>query len=313
MLAVDEELPRGHDRFLKLGDVFMKRLHAEGVGLGEGISGDGVFVAPVVVFEVGGELALVFEADIDEVGDGGEDRFSEFLRSGGFAVSEIGEKGEAGHGHRFVGGPGSVLVLSFVEPPEGLDHGVFAFLAAAIAKEALHAVLVAAAFFENARDARDTASRTIAGVEATAADSGIEANPDFATRLVDRRKGHGVGGHGADGRAGHVAGWGGFAGHRDRGSFDRRFLVGGVDGATVFRERKAVGAGGEGNDHEDHPDEGHHEEGHDDAGEGGGATLGSEALAGFRGDLGVEAHGVFWFGFIGRNASCWSEIGKRFF
>lgn len=90
VLAVDEELAGGLHRFFELVDVFAEGFGAEGVGLGEGVGGDGVFVAPVVVFEVGGEFPVVFHGFVDEVDDGGEDGFAEFLGLGGFAMPEVG-------------------------------------------------------------------------------------------------------------------------------------------------------------------------------------------------------------------------------
>lgn len=105
VLAVDEELAGGHDGILELEDVFTEGFDAKGVGFGESIGGNGMFVAPVVVFKVAGELAIVLHRLVDEVGDGGEDGFSELLGLGGFAMAEVGQESESGHANLILVGP----------------------------------------------------------------------------------------------------------------------------------------------------------------------------------------------------------------
>lgn len=105
VLAVDEELTGGLDSFFELVDVFPEGFDAEGVSFSEGVGGDGVLVGPVLVFEVGGELAVIFHGKVGEVGGGGENAFAKFWRLGGFAMAEVGEEGEAGHGDLAFVGP----------------------------------------------------------------------------------------------------------------------------------------------------------------------------------------------------------------
>ena len=74
-------------------------LAAEGVGFSEGVGGDRMGIAPVLVLRVGRETALVFLGGIDEKSDGRGHGFAEFLGEGCFTVSEIGQEDEPGIGY----------------------------------------------------------------------------------------------------------------------------------------------------------------------------------------------------------------------
>ena len=101
MLVVDDPLHAVLHGFLKIGNVDAE-LVAEGVGFGESVGGDSVFVTPVVALQIVAEFALLFDGDVDEVGDRRGDSFAELLGEGSFAMSEVGEESEAGHGDLMV-------------------------------------------------------------------------------------------------------------------------------------------------------------------------------------------------------------------
>ena len=137
-LVAENPLGAGCDGFFELRSD--GELAAEEIALGESVDGDGVFVAPMLVAEIGGAFAALFHAVVREEEDAIGDGRSELEGSGGFAMTEEGEKGETGHRHRFLSAPGPVLVLVFLEPTEGLQDSVLAGFVAAAVGEALEAV-----------------------------------------------------------------------------------------------------------------------------------------------------------------------------
>ena len=99
-----------------------------------------MLVAPVVILEVVGELAVVFHRLVDEEGDSGENGFAKFFGLGCFTVAEEGKKGEGGHGHLAASTPRAVLILLLLEPAKRVDHGIFTLLGAAIGLKTRKAV-----------------------------------------------------------------------------------------------------------------------------------------------------------------------------
>ena len=167
VLVVDDELAGLLGDFHQVGDVDFE-LFAEGCGFCDRVGGDGVLVGPVLVCGIGGEFAVVFEADVDQVGHGLEDGITVFFGQGSFAMAEVGEEGETGHCGLVLVSPRAVGVLGGFEPVEGFDHRIFAFFGAAGFEEPGHAVFGRAAFAHFGRDVGEaaTAAAVAAGAPA---------------------------------------------------------------------------------------------------------------------------------------------------
>ena len=120
---------------------------AEGVGLAQGIGGDGVVIADLVHLRHQGDDGG-FHSLVHQEGDTLQDSIAEVLGKRCFAVGQIGEQGEPGHGALVILGavpPGAVPVLLLLEPLEGFDHGFLALRGASVFRDALHAVVQVAA------------------------------------------------------------------------------------------------------------------------------------------------------------------------
>ena len=104
------------DGFLELGSEFKLPCFTEEIAFGEGVGCDGVFVTPMFVAQIGGAFAVLLEAVIEEVEYAIGDGCSELFRNGGFAMTEVGEESESGHGDWFLLAPAAVFILVVLEP-----------------------------------------------------------------------------------------------------------------------------------------------------------------------------------------------------
>ena len=128
---------------------------AEGVGLAQGIGGDGVVIADLVHLRHQGDDGG-FHSLVHQEGDALQDGLPEVFRKRGLAVGQVGEQGQARHGALVILGavpPGAVPVLLLLEPLEGFDHGFLALGSAPVFRDALHAVVQVAALGDDAGNA----------------------------------------------------------------------------------------------------------------------------------------------------------------